>query len=148
MTRGRTYNVVIATLQKLATKSHVSLLRATNGRLGGRMFGSPVLVLATTGRKSGKKRETPLLYLKDGDDLVLVASNGGTAAHPAWFLNLMAKPEAEVHLGGRTHPVRAEEAVGEEKRRLWERLVEMYPSYTDYQGKTDREIPVVVLHGR
>ncbi len=149
MRRGRTYNSVIATFQKLAAKLHVSMLRATNGKLGGRMFDSPVLVLTTTGRKSGKKRETPLLYLEDGDILAIVASNGGTAGHPSWFLNLMSRPEAEVRQdGGRDFPVRAEEARGEEKRRLWKRVVEMYPPYADYQKKTDREIPVVALHRR
>lgn len=146
MSRGRAYNAAIATLQKFAAKSHVSLLRATKGRFGGRMFDSPVLVLVTTGRKSGERRETPLLYLEDGETFVIVASNGGAASNPAWFLNLMAKPDAEVRVEGRTVPVRAEEARGEERRRLWEKLIEMYPSYASYQGKTDREIPVVVLH--
>ncbi len=145
MRRGRKYNAAIATVQKFAAKLHVSLMRATNGRFGGRMFDSPVLVLATTGRKSGKQRETPLLYLEDGNAFTIVASNGGTAGHPAWFLNLVARPEAEVRVDGQTERVRAEEASGEERRRLWNRVVEMYPPYADYQKKTDREIPVVVL---
>jgi deazaflavin-dependent oxidoreductase (nitroreductase family) len=110
------------------------------------MFDSPVLVLVTTGRKSGKRRETPLLYLEDGGVVAVIASNGGTANHPAWFLNLMSRPEAEVRLAdGRAFRVRAEEARGEEKRKLWERAVSMYPAYEDYQRRTDRGIPVVVL---
>jgi F420H(2)-dependent quinone reductase len=146
MKRGRRYNPAIAKLQKLAADFHVFLLRATKGRFGGRMFESPVLVLLTTGRRSGKRRETPLLYLEDGGNAVVIASNGGTASHPAWFLNLVANPEAEVRLAdGRTERVRAEEMRGEERRRLWTRAVEMYPSYADYQDKTDREIPVVLL---
>lgn len=148
MRRGRAYNPAIAKLQKFAARLHVSLFRATGGRFGGRMFDSPVLVLTTTGRKSGKKRESPLLYLEDGDDLVVIASNGGTASHPAWYLNLTASPEAEVRVGERTIPVRAREARGEERWRLWERAVEMYPPYAGYQEKTDREIPVVVLRKR
>lgn len=146
MSRGRTYNSAIATVQKFAAKLHVALIRATKGRVGGRMFDSPVLVLVTTGRKSGKRRETPLLYVEDGDGFAIVASNGGAAGHPAWFLNLMSRPEVEVRLAdGRVERVRAEEARGEERRRLWGRAVGMYPPYEDYQAKTDREIPVVEL---
>jgi F420H(2)-dependent quinone reductase len=146
MKRGRSYDSTIATIQKFAAKLHILLIRATNGRVGGRMFDSPVLVLATVGRRSGKRRETPLLYLEDGGDLVVIASNGGTASHPAWFLNLVSRPEAEVRFpDDRTERVRAEEVRGEERRRLWERAVGMYPPYADYQAKTDREIPVVAL---
>lgn len=145
MTRGRTYNPAIATAQKWATKLHSSLYRATNGRVGGRMVGSPVFLLVTNGRKSGMRRTTPLLYLEDGGRYAIVASNGGASKHPDWWLNLEVNPEAAVEVGGRKIRVRAKEAGGEEKRRLWRRLVEMYPSYENYQRKTDREIPVVVL---
>ena len=145
MARGRPYNAAIATPQKWATKIHASLFRATNGRIGGRMVGSPVLLLVTTGRKSGLQRTTPLLYLQDGNRQVIVASNGGAAKHPVWWLNLQANPEATVELAGRKTRVRATEARGEEKARLWKRLVEMYPSYESYQRKTDREIPVILL---
>ncbi|CAN5674972.1 MAG: nitroreductase family deazaflavin-dependent oxidoreductase [Actinomycetota bacterium] len=145
MRRGRTYNSAIAAVQKFAAKSHVALLRASKGRFGGRVLGGPVLVLITTGRRSGERRETPLLYVEDGNSFAVIASNGGTASHPAWFLNLASKPEAEVRIGDRTFPVRAEEASGEERRRIWDLAVEMYPTYEDYQGRTDREIPVVAL---
>jgi deazaflavin-dependent oxidoreductase (nitroreductase family) len=147
--RGRPYNATIATAQKWAAKLHASVFRATGGRIGGRMVGSPVLLLGTTGRKSGHKRTTVLLYLEDGGRYVIVASNGGTAKHPVWWLNLQADPEATVEVGvevgGRKIHVRATEARGEEKARLWQRLVRMYPSYEDYQKRTDREIPVVIL---
>jgi deazaflavin-dependent oxidoreductase (nitroreductase family) len=143
--RGRPYNAAIAAVQKWATKIHASLFRATDGRIGGRLVGSPVLLLATTGRKSGLQRTTPLLYLEDGGRRVTVASNGGTAKPPVWWLNLKANPEATVEVGGRKTRVRAREARGEEKRRLWRRLVEMYPSYESYQKRTDREIPVILL---
>ena len=110
------------------------------------MFDSPVLLLVTTGRKTGRERTAPLLYLEDRENLVIVASDGGEPQHPAWYLSLKADPEARVEIEGRTLRVRAEEARGDEKRRLWARLVEMYPPYESYQRRTEREIPVVVLH--
>jgi len=145
LARGRPYNAAIATSQKWATKLHASLFRATNGKVGGRLVGSPVLLLVTTGRKSGLQRTTPLLYLDDGDRRVIVASNGGAPKQPVWWLNLQANPVATVEIAARKIRVSASEARGEAKRRLWKRLVQMYPSYESYQGKTDREIPVVIL---
>ena len=141
--------VVRATRRLLAkgiSGTHAAFYRAAGGKMVGRMFDSPVLLLVTTGRKTGRERTTPLLYLEDGENLVIVASYGGAPTHPAWYLNLMANPEARVEIEGRTLRVRAEEARGEEKRRLWARLVEMYPPYESYQRRTEREIPVVVLH--
>ena len=145
MTAGRPYNRAIATAQKLVTKLHTAVYRITGGRVGGRMVNSPVLLLLTTGRKTGKRRSTPLLYLQDGDDYAIVASNGGTPKHPVWWLNLQADPLAVAEIGGKKIRVRTEEAEGEEKQRLWERLVGMYPQYDKYQRRTDREIPVVLL---
>ena len=145
MTRGRLYNRPVATGQKWFTKAHAALFRATNGAVGGTLVGGPVLLLVTTGRQTGKRRTTPLLYLRDGPDYAIVASNGGAAKQPVWWLNLKAAPEAEIELKGRTLRVQAEEADAEEKARLWPKLVEMYPGYDDYQRKTDREIPVVLL---
>jgi deazaflavin-dependent oxidoreductase (nitroreductase family) len=112
------------------------------------MFGGPVLLLNTTGRKSGQRRTNPLLYVRDGEDFVLIASNGGAPKHPAWYLNLMATPDATVEVGDREFRVRAQEADGEEKARLWQKMVEMYPAYDSYQKKTEREIPLLVLHPR
>ncbi len=142
---GRPYNAAIAAAQKWATKLHAALFRATDGRVGGRMLGSPVLLLVTTGRKSGLWRTTPLLYLEDEDRYVIVASNGGAAKHPVWWLNLRANPEATVEVGGREIRVRARKTEGKEKARLWKSLVRMYGPYENYQRKTDREIPVVLL---
>jgi F420H(2)-dependent quinone reductase len=130
--RGRVYTPAIAAAQKWVTKLHVAAYRATKGKIGGRLMNSPVLLLLTTGRKSGKERTTPLLFLRDGVNYIMVASNGGTAGDPAWWLNLQKDPEAIVEVGGRTLRVRAEEVKGEEKRRLWTRLVEMYPLYESY----------------
>ncbi|MDP9454588.1 MAG: nitroreductase family deazaflavin-dependent oxidoreductase [Actinobacteria bacterium] len=145
--RGRTYGRPIAAVQRAATKLHAALFRATGGRVGGSVPGSgPVLLLTTNGRKTGRERTVPLLYFRDGEDLVLVASNGGTASHPTWWLNLRANPVATVEVGDRRLRVRAREASPEEKGRLWPRLVEMYGGYQGYQEKTDREIPVVILH--
>ena len=124
---------------------HSGVYRLTGGRVAGRMFNSPVLLLITTGRKTGRERTTPLLYLEDGENLVVVASVGGAPRHPGWYWNLKANPEARVRIKDRTLRVRAEEAEGDEKRRLWTRLVEMYPPYADYQRRTQREIPVLVL---
>lgn len=143
--RGRFYPPVVQAAQGLATKLHVALFRRTGGRVGGRLVGNPILLLNTTGRKSGKERTTPLLYLPDGEDMVIVASNGGAAKHPAWWLNLREMDEATVEIGRRQVRVRAEEVFGEEKERLWARLVEAYPGYAEYQRKTGREIPVARL---
>lgn len=144
--RGRPYPRISAQAQRALAGLHALVYQASGGRLGGRIVGSPVLVLVTTGRRSGAERHTPLLYLPDGDDLVIVASNGGTASHPAWWFNLGAEPRAEVILDNRRLPVTASEATGDDKSALWERLVGMYPGYADYQRRTDREIPVVRLH--
>jgi F420H(2)-dependent quinone reductase len=142
MTVARTTRRLVA---RGMTGTHAAIYRATSGKVAGRMFDSPVLLLSTTGRRTGKERTTPLLYLEDDRDLVVVASNGGAKEHPAWYLNLKSEPEARVRVNDRTLRVRAEEATGEEKRRLWSRLVEMYSPYASYQRRTEREIPVVVL---
>lgn len=129
-----------------AGKLHSSIYRASEGRVWGKMFGGNVLLLNTTGRKSGQRRTTPLLYLRDGEDFVVIASNGGAPKHPAWYFNLKANPETTVELGDREVRVRAEEASSEEKARLWPKVVEMYSGYEGYRRKTDREIPLIFLH--
>ena len=131
---------------KLGTIVHSGVYRATGGKLLGRMGQSPILLLNTIGRKSGKKRATPLLYVVDGEDLVIIASKGGTPSNPAWYLNLKADPDATVEIRDRKVRVRAEEVDGQEKERLWQQMAEMYPTYDDYQKKTKREIPLLVLH--
>ena len=130
---------------KLGSGAHAGVYRATGGKLFGRMGKSPILLLNTVGRKSGKKRTSPLLYVMDGEDFVIIASKGGASAHPAWYLNLMANPEATVEIEDREVRIRAEEADSEEKSRLWQKMVEKYPAYDAYQEKTEREIPLLVL---
>src|SRR5918993_574466 len=117
---------------KLGSGVHAGVYRATKGKVFGRMGKSPILLLNTVGRKSGKKRTTPLLYVMDDEDFVLIASKGGAPTHPAWYLNLMANPEVTVEVGDREVRARAEEVSGAEKTRLWQKMVEMYPTYDDY----------------
>ena len=130
---------------KLGSGVHAGMYRATGGKLFGRMGKSPILLLNTVGRRTGRKRTSPLLYVVDGEDFVVIASKGGAATHPAWYLNLRANPEATVEIGDREVQVEAEVADPEEKARLWHKMVEMYPTYDDYQRKTEREIPLLIL---
>lgn len=129
----------------LFTALHVFFYRLSHGRIGGRMWGAPVLLLTTTGRKTGKLRTTPLLYLLDGNNIAIVASNGGRDREPSWWMNLKKNPNSWVEIKGSKKLVRAEKATDEEKRRLWPILTKMYPTYDEYQKKTTREIPVVLL---
>ena len=126
------------------------IFRATGGKWGAKfMHGAPVLLLTTTGRKSGEPRVAPLIYLQDGERLILVASKGGMSHHPAWYLNLEAHPDCEVELPGTAKiPMRAARATDEEKALLWPRLCGIYPDYDDYQARTTRNIPVLILTRR
>jgi deazaflavin-dependent oxidoreductase (nitroreductase family) len=130
---------------KAMSATHRGLYRLTGGGIGGKMMGAPVLLLTTRGRKSGKERTTPLLYLPDGDNLVIVASKGGHPQHPAWFFNLKSNPDVAAQVGREQRKLRAREANAEERARLWPKLTELYSGYADYQKKTTREIPVVIL---
>jgi deazaflavin-dependent oxidoreductase (nitroreductase family) len=121
------------------------LYRSSNGVIGGRVANSPVLLLTTTGRRSGKQRTVPLLYLMDGPNVVLVASNGGAVRHPTWWLNLQTTSEAWIQIKGIRRQVNSEQASASEKQRLWPRLTAMYPGYKQYQERTNRDIPVVIL---
>ncbi|HEY0812239.1 MAG TPA: nitroreductase/quinone reductase family protein [Pseudonocardia sp.] len=122
------------------------VFRKTRGRLGGTFLGSPVLLLDHVGRKSGEARTSPLIYLDNDPDLVIVASKGGTDTNPAWFHNLMAMTSTEVELpGGARRVVRPRVAKGAERAALWLRLVSLYKPYAAYASYTQREIPVVVL---
>jgi len=136
---------VSRSLLKLFSRFHVALYRASGGRLGGRVRNAPVLLLTTTGRKTGEQRTIPLLYLEDAERYVVIASVGGAPKHPAWYLNLLASPATTVQVGSRRVAVTAETAPPAERERLWPLAVQMYPGYDDYRAKTDREIPVVVL---
>ncbi|WP_214400901.1 nitroreductase/quinone reductase family protein [Pseudonocardia lacus] len=134
------------TLHRQFARLNTAVFRATRGRFGAGFRGSPVLLLDHVGRRSGQARTSPLIYLDDAPDLVIVASKGGTDAHPAWFHNLMAADTAEVELpGGLRRKVRPRVAEGAERDALWPRLVEVYRPYATYQSYTERRIPVVVL---
>jgi len=131
---------------KPLSQVNIWLYRLSSGRLGGRMpQGQPILLLTTTGRKSGQPRTAPLLYLQEGDNIVLVASQGGLPHHPLWYRNLEANPDVEVEIGTKKKSMRARRATEEEKRLLWPKLVAMYKSYDAYQARTQRNIPVVIL---
>ena len=121
------------------------LYRATGGLVGGKFGRVRILLLTTTGRRTGRRRTKPLLYLHDGDRLALAASYGGRPYHPAWYLNLQAEPNAEVQLGRERRSVRARDATPEERDRLWPQFVSTYPKYELYRRSTDRRIPIVIL---
>ncbi len=142
---GRRPSKLAAALQNAVTRVHSMLYRSSNGVIGGRIANSPVLLLTTTGRRSGNQRTVPLLYLMDGRNVVLVASNGGALRHPTWWLNLQTTSEAWIQIKGIRRRVKAEQASATEKQRLWPRLTAMYPGYKRYQEITDRDIPVVIL---
>ena len=125
---------------------NIFFYRATGGRIGGKFLrGAPVMLLTTTGRTSGLPRTVPLIYLENGEDIVVVASKGGMSKHPLWYLNLQANPEATVEIGRRRLSRRARRVTDEEKAELWPRLLEIYRDYGDYQARTSRNIPVVAL---
>ena len=128
---------------------HVRAYRETDGELGHDWKrGSSILLLTTTGHRSGKPRTMPLIYGRSGDDYLVVASNGGSPEPPAWFVNLNEQPEVEVQVLGDRFKARARTATREEKRAMWQEMVRHWPPYDDYQRRTDREIPVVVLERR
>jgi deazaflavin-dependent oxidoreductase (nitroreductase family) len=126
-------------------QEHVKRYRETDGAEGHEWQGTTVLILTTTGRNSGTPRSTPLIYGRDGDDYVVVASKGGADEHPGWYLNLRNDPRVEVQVLADRFRARARVATPDEKPRLWEAAVERWPAYADYQRRTKREIPVVVL---
>jgi deazaflavin-dependent oxidoreductase (nitroreductase family) len=130
-------------------KGHTLVYRATGGRIGHSFPGLPtMLLLDHVGAKTGTKRTSPLLYIRDGENLVLVASKGGYPRNPGWYHNLRAHPDTTVQVGSERRAVRARIATPDERARLWPRAVEMYGNYADYQRRTDREIPLVVLEPR
>jgi deazaflavin-dependent oxidoreductase (nitroreductase family) len=133
------------------SRANVRVYRATGGRIGGKWrvgsafpWGIPVCLLTTTGRKTGRPRTLPLLFLEDGDRVVLVASQGGLPKHPLWFRNIQANPEVTVQIRSRVRTMHARVATSEERAGYWPKLVAMYPDFDKYQSWTDRTIPVVV----
>ena len=129
-------------------EEHVRVYRETGGERGYHWRGTTILLLTTTGRTSGEPRTTPLIHRTDGDRWIVVASKGGWPENPSWFENLMANPDATIEVKGEEVPVRATTATGEERSRLWSLMTEVWPAYDDYQARTEREIPVVVLSRR
>jgi deazaflavin-dependent oxidoreductase (nitroreductase family) len=119
--------------------------RANGGKLGGNFEGAPMLLLHSTGAKSGKERVNPMMYQAVDGGYAVFASKAGAPTNPDWYHNLRANPTATVEVGERTVPVRAREATGDERDRIWETQKERYPGFADYESKTTRTIPVVVL---
>lgn len=136
----------------LFTKAHVAVYKATGGRIGHRFVeGSPVCLVEHVGAKSGTHRTSPLIYGRDGEAIVIVASKGGVPSHPAWYHNLMANPETEVQVKSEHRKVRAREATEAERHRLWPKMDEIYSDYAAYResaAKADRVIPILLLEPR
>jgi len=133
-------------MSDLFGEEHVRRYRETDGEEGHIWReGSTVLLLTTTGRKTGQQHTTPLIYGLDGDDPVIVASKGGAPQHPGWYRNLSKTPEVEVQIKGERFPARARTTEGEERERLWRMMNGIWPHYDSYQTRTERQIPVVVL---
>ncbi len=127
-------------------KEHVERYLATDGEEGHEWrLGAPILILTTVGRRSGETRSTPLIYGRHGDAYLVVGSKGGSPAPPAWYLNLEANPEVTVQVKADRFPARARTAAAEEKPELWKTMTSIWPDYDDYQTKTERQIPVVIL---
>ena len=126
-------------------KSLIEEFRANGGKVSGQFEGAPMILVTTTGRKSGQQRTSPLVYGKTGDDLYIIASKAGDPKHPDWFLNIEANPNVTVEVGTDKYEARARITVGEECARLYKQMADAMPNFKEYQEKTDREIPVVVL---
>jgi deazaflavin-dependent oxidoreductase (nitroreductase family) len=133
---------------KVRSAIHRLYYQLTRGAIGAGSAGMPILLLTTTGRKTGRPRTTPLYYVTDGENIVVVASNAGRPRHPLWWLNLHKNPQADVQVRNDKRRVKAEEASGEERERLWRLLVTAYPYYEEFQKATTRKIVVVVLRPR
>lgn len=139
---------IIDMVLKPITRTDIQLFRATGGRLSLLGLGAgnvPVLLLTTIGRKTGLPRTVALLYLKDDDRYVIVASKGGMPKHPAWYLNLQANPQVEIEVGRHKLTRKARTANPEEHKQLWPKLVKLYKGYQTYQNRTERDIPIVIL---
>ena len=136
---------LLRAIEQAVTRTHIALYRLTRGRVGGRWGKARVLLLTTKGRTTGKRRTTPLFYLRDDGTYALVASGGGRSQHPGWYRNLLANPDAEIEVDGERIDVSSETAVPEQRDRLWPQFVAVYKGYDTYQRKTEREIPIVLL---
>lgn len=139
-----TCSVRDSTVKRLSSL-HRALYRLTGGRIGRRLVDNDMLLLTTMGRKTGTMHTVPLLFIRDGVSLVVIASFGGRDQHPAWYLNLVANPSVSVQVGGSRVSLRARTATPEERAILWSRVVDAYDAYARYSTRTDREIPIVIL---
>jgi deazaflavin-dependent oxidoreductase (nitroreductase family) len=135
---------LLATSLKYFARTHIWVYRSTNGLIGARLLWFPAALLTTTGRKSGERRTTPTLYLRDGHRVIVPASFGGRAENPAWYLNLKANPAVEVQIRDERLQMSARDATDAERAQYWPQLIKMYPPYRDYREATDRKIPLVV----
>ena len=144
--QGRSYSPLVGTLTRVAIAGHVALYRLSGGKTGGQAQHMPILLLTTTGRKSGKSYTTPLVFMPDGDDIVVVASNSGQARLPNWWLNMRKSKQAQVEVGRKRLRVSAQEASGEERQRLWSRIIAYRAGHEAYQQRTPYPLPVVILH--
>jgi deazaflavin-dependent oxidoreductase (nitroreductase family) len=123
----------------------IAEFRAGEGKVSGPFEGAPLLLLTTTGAKTGRKHTTPVVYQQDGDRIVVFGSKGGAPSHPAWYHNLVANPTVTVELPAETFEARAVTVEGGERDRIWSAQKELMPGFKDYEAKTDRQIPVIVL---
>jgi deazaflavin-dependent oxidoreductase (nitroreductase family) len=129
-------------------EQHVRAYRESDGEHGYHWRGTTILLLSTTGRTSGEERTTPLIHRTDDGRWIVVASKGGARDHPDWYKNLVASPDVKIQDRGELVPVRASDATGDERARLWGLMTEVWPAYDEYQQRTEREIPIVVLERR
>ena len=130
---------------KMFVAVHVALFRATKGRIGSTMMGGQVLLLTTTGNKTGKERTVPVMRFDEEGRRFVIASAAGNPENPAWFKNLSKRPEVTVEIPGERYPARAEPLAPDERGRIWQKLIERFPNFAEYQKKTDRQIPIVEL---
>jgi F420H(2)-dependent quinone reductase len=135
-----------SSIYRFIMDAHVSVYRWTGGKLGGKLGPYDILLLTTTGRRSGQERTSPLGYFKDGENFVITASNGGGPNHPGWYFNLVEHPQALIEVGKQKITVIAKQADPEEKKRLWALLISLTPRYDGYQKRTSRDIPMMILH--
>lgn len=145
---SRASQLMGATGLRWTGKLNIPLYRLSAGRVGGKINEAPVLLLTTTGRKSGQARTAPVVYLADGANMVVIGSNAGHNRTPAWSLNLKANPDAEVEMGRERRPVRARVAEGDERADLWRKHNEQYSGFDEYEARTDRDIALFVLEPR
>ncbi|HLJ81961.1 MAG TPA: nitroreductase family deazaflavin-dependent oxidoreductase [Ktedonobacterales bacterium] len=134
--------------QRGYNRNLIEQFRAERGNVGGPMAGRHLLLLTTTGAKSGQRRTTPMMYIPDGDRLIVMASNAGAPAHPDWYRNLVAHPDVTVEVGAETYDATAIVTEGAERQRIWDMVVEQYPFFIEHQAKITRQIPVIALERR